>query len=575
MRKNITILILVLSSIYVSAQSVFVPHQADYYRMLDRYEIKSGKVTTEFFTNFKPYQRSQVVSFVEKYSLDSNQTFSKRDSFNLNYFKNDNWEWAQDSLQGKTAKKTLKYFYERKNSALTIDIPRFMVQVNPVAYFNMGRTAQSTSLCYINTRGAEIRGLIGKKLGFYGMIADNQIFTPSYVDKQIQLGYGVPFEGFWKTFDGGTLKNATQKSGYDFFTAKGYLSFNPLKEVNLQFGHDKNYIGNGYRSLLLSDFSSNYLFGKVTFKVWKFQYTNLYTELTGPLGLVNPGTSVVATAGNSFFPRKNMALHHLSINLGKHVNLGVMEAIMFNRVNGIFDMNYINPLIFYKFIENQLGSKDKAVIGADIKVNFLKRFSAYGQFLLNEFVFRELVNDKGWWGNKYAYQVGLKYIDAFQIKNLDLQIEYNFVRPFVYADKDSLGTYTDYNLPLAHPLGANFTEIVALANYQPINKLNIRGKLMLMTQGKDKDSTSKGGNILRPYSQRATNSEFGNTMFQGDKTTILYADLTFTYMLFHNFFLEFNQVFRSARSQTGAFNSDTYFANLGIRWNIGQRVHEF
>jgi hypothetical protein len=57
-------------------------------------------------------------------------------------------------------------------------------------------------------------------------------------------------------------------------------------------------------------------------------------------------------------------------------------------------------------------------------------------------------------------QLGAKYINALGIKNLDLQLEYNRVRPFTYSHRDSVANYTHYNQPMAHPLGANFSETI-------------------------------------------------------------------------------------------------------------------
>jgi hypothetical protein len=97
----------------------------------------------------------------------------------------------------------------------------------------------------------------------------------------------------------------------------------------------------------------------------------------------------------------------------------------------------------------------------DAKWNFLKRFQLYGQLMLDEFVFSELVtNNQGWWANKYGIQAGLKYIDAFGIDHLDLQAEYNQVRPYTYTHRDSSAYYAHYDTPLAHPLGANFKELI-------------------------------------------------------------------------------------------------------------------
>ena len=47
----------------------------------------------------------------------------------------------------------------------------------------------------------------------------------------------------------------------------------------MQFGHGKHFIGDGYRSLFLSDNSFNYPFLRIETKLGKLQYTNLYAEL--------------------------------------------------------------------------------------------------------------------------------------------------------------------------------------------------------------------------------------------------------------------------------------------------------
>ena len=79
----------------------------------------------------------------------------------------------------------------------------------------------------------------------------------------------------------------------------------------------------------------------------------------------------------------------------------------------------------------------------------------------------ELKKDKTWWGNKIGTQLGVKYVDALSIANLDLQVEWNRVRPFTYSHFDSVGSYTHYNQPLAHPRGGNFNELIGIAHYQP------------------------------------------------------------------------------------------------------------
>ncbi len=101
----------------------------------------------------------------------------------------------------------------------------------------------------------------------------------------------------------------------------------------------------------------------------------------------------------------------------------------------------------------------------------------------------------GWWGNKQGFQLGMKYIDLFSVKNLDLQLEANVMRPFVYSHNDSVANYSNYNQPLAHPLGANFDEYIAILRWQPGVKWNTTFKMIYYKQGLD----SAGVNFEEQY----------------------------------------------------------------------------
>src|SRR5213078_2100497 len=101
-----------------------------------------------------------------------------------------------------------------------------------------------------------------------------------------------------------------------------------------------------------------------------------------------------------------------------------------------------------------------------------------------------------------------KYIDAFGIKNLDLQLETNRVRPFTYSHYDSISNYTHYNQPLAHPLGANFQEFIGIINYQPLPKLFINSKTIYYTQGLDSNGVNFGANPFNDYQTRTKDEGF-------------------------------------------------------------------
>src|SRR5262249_22762278 len=134
--------------------------------------------------------------------------------------------------------------------------------------------------------------------------------------------------------------------------------------------------------------------------------------------------------------------------------------------------------------------------------------------VMDEFVLDHIKSGDGWWANKFAVQLGGKYIDAFGIPNLDLQGEFNIARPFTYSHNTQYGNYSHYQQPLAHPLGANFKELVGVVRYQPLPRLNLTGKLMVRSVGRDSTDYNwgsqepqdlkynGGGDILKSYTSR-------------------------------------------------------------------------
>ncbi len=545
---------------FALSQSVYAPLNSDYYHLLERYEIQSGRLHQSFHSHIKPYKRSAIADFLQKFQQDSTQHLSEVDKFNLAYLKQDNWEWLwQDSTE--IPQNFWKKFYRQKSDFYHVQVQDFDLHVNPVLAFSVGKDNNTDKLAYLNTRGVEVRGIISRKIGFYTFMTDNQASFPKYVQAQIKKFDAVPQEGYYKDGD------RAEPTDVDFIHARGYIAFQPIRNIDVQFGHDRNLIGNGYRSMILSDFAANYLFLKINTNVWKLNYQNIFAQMTAQV-----------LNADGLRPKKYLAKHHLSLNVSKNFNLGVFETVVFGQrdtlTNNSFDLNYLNPIIFYRLVEQQLGSPDNVLLGADLKWNFARSFSLYGQFILDEFLIREIRANRGWWANKYAGQIGLKYINAFTIKNLDLQAEFNFARPYTYTQDNNFKSYTHYQQPLAHPLGANFYEFVGILRYQPLPKLNFTGKAFYANYGLDTNGLNWGGNLL--LDNRTRVQEYGNRIGQGLNTRTIFLDATLSYQAWHNVFVELKQVVRRSQNDDATMlYKNTTFTSLGLRMNIAPRLHEF
>lgn len=289
----------------------------------------------------------------------------------------------------------------------------------------------------------------------------------------------VPGAGRYKIFKG---------TGYDYFDARGTVFFNAAKFINVQFGFDKMFLGNGYRSLFISDHSNSHLFLNMNLRVWKLNYMSRIMELT-------PQYTRDGLGGDSLYPKKYASIHHISFNAPKWLTLGLFEGVVFGRKDH-FEFSYLNPVMFIRGAELNIGSPDNSFIGVDAKANIAKHVQLYGQVMLDEFYTKYIRERKGWWGNKWAFQAGMKYIDFLGIKNLDLQLETNWIRPFTYSHFDTVANYTHYNQALAHPLMSNIKEYIGILKFQPAPKWYMQAKAIYWQSGVDTARKNFGNNIF-------------------------------------------------------------------------------
>jgi hypothetical protein len=541
------------------SQSTYLPQGDKAAVLLERMEIKAGTDSVLNFSKTRPFNRKQVINGVQDFANRYAQTLSKVDAYNLNSVYLNNLEYLTPEQQAayRSKKTILKNFYRTPANLFEVHVKDFDLVVNPVIQFTVSKEKDNDQRLFLNTRGVAVRGRIANKIGFYTYLADNQERDPQYVQDWISDRTAVPGEGFYKPFKAA--------GGVDYFDARGYFTFNVTRYIDVAFGYDKNFIGNGYRSLFLSDFGNSNLFLKLNTRIWKLNYQNIFMELAN----ADPRT------GDRLVGKKYAAMHHLDMAVTKWLNIGLFEGIVFGRTNH-FEFGYLNPIIFYRSAEQQNGSFDNSLAGLDAKANVAKHFQFYGQLLLDEFKLSEIKKNRGWWANKWGIQVGAKYIDAFGIKNLDLQVEHNRVRPFTYSHGDSVANYTHYNQPLAHPYGANFQEFIGIARYQPAPKWMITAKAIYYQQGRDSSAASYGSNIFLPNILPYRTMDYGYDIGSGWKTNVLYASLLVSYELRENLFLELSAVARKQESKTVPLVSQkTSVLSFGVRWNMQRRDFEF
>ncbi len=417
---------------------------------------------------------------------------------------------------------------------------------------------------YNNTRAAIFQGGLGKNFNFYSVVYESQGRFADYFNRYaVSLRPGtegaaiIPARGVAKSFMG---------QAYDYPVAEGYLSFSPAKFFNLQFGHGKNFIGDGYRSLLLSDNASPYPFFKLNTTFWKIKYTNTWMSLRD----VRPEVT-----GEDSFRTKFMANHYLSYNVTKRLNIGFFESVLWeNDNNRGFDLNYLNPVIFYRAIEYSTGHQaGNAIMGLTGKYKWSDQVLMYGQWLIDEFSSVDVFGGEGSWKNKHGFQLGAKYFNAFNIPEFYLQLEYNQVRPYTYSHNTITLNYGHNNQSMAHFWGANFKEVLGIARYRQGRYYGMV-KAIYGQRGFDynipEDMAYYGGTIYRAEEERPFETA---SIGQGNTVNSFFAETEVGYIVNPATNLKFfgSFIYRNFDPQVNTpstFNNTTYWINIGLRTDI-------
>jgi len=422
------------------------------------------------------------------------------------------------------------------------------VQLDPLFIVLAGYDSQRQGLIWTNTRGFQIQGKLGKRIAFYSSTYENQAVLPAYLDSFTRVQGVIPGQGIGRAFG---------STGWDFQNATGYISYSPASFLSFQLGHDRHFIGDGYRSLLLSDATFPYPFVSMQANFGPIHYKYLFAQLTD---LKAP--PLAFTLG---FRQKYMASGYLSWKPGKRWSLGLFQSVIWQADDSTgrrgIDLNYLNPIIFWAPVQFSLGSEGNLLLGLNVKFKINAHSYTYGQLVLDEFIFSELIKQRGAAGNKYGIQLGYRHFRFAGIENLHWQTEMNMVRPYTYSHWSSLTSYSHYNQGLSHPAGANFAELVQRVDWQ--SKRFVFGtKLVLAKTGLDQTGQNFGQNIFLDFRNRV--GDTGLEIGQGQQRNLSQLGLTAAYILNPKTNLRLNLALNRRHEQYATDSKTAYWFYFGL-----------
>lgn len=410
---------------------------------------------------------------------------------------------------------------------------------------------------WLNTRGFQAGLNIKDKFLLYVNAFENQAVFANYLTDYINTHNVVPGQGTVKHRDGNTK---------DWMYATASMTYDFSDYFQATLAYDKNHIGDGYRSILLSDFSSNNAHLKLTGTVGNVRYTSIWSYMNDP---TNPRLAPEETGGRFGDGIKWGAFQYLDYNVTNRLSLGFFQAITWANRNQAghrgFDFNYALPVLFLRPVEsNNSSSPDKMFLGLNAKYKTIQNITMYGQFLLGEFTAKEFFAGNGYIHNKWGGQIGARGYDMFGVKNLSLLGEYNLVRPYTYQHFAAISNYSNHGEPLAHPRGANFRELIGIANYS-WNRLDFALQGVYSMYGTDPaDGTNYGGDIFKSYNTFP--ERYGNKIGQGVRNELFYADARISYVLNPSYNLRVEAAYTQRYNRTeSAPTQKSGVINIGLR----------
>lgn len=419
--KKILLVVLVIVAVFfqkrAEAQHVMSPRNK---RFSDRFEVYYLKQDSALHTTFSP----QVI--------DRKFWFAYRDFDN--------------ERSHRKASDKLLFRKFRKESLIEVQKKDFYIGADVLFNFQAGRDLAVDSVRNLstNTRGVRVYGNIGKKVYFETSFLENQSYFPDFLSNSIDQAGVVPGQGAPKDF---------KETGYDYAYATGFFNVQLNKHFNFQFGHDKLFVGDGYRSLLLSDNAFNYPFLKATTTLWKgrIQYHTTWAQLQTLERTPKTGEN------SAIFKRKAGTFHFLSFSPVKQIEVGLFEGITWQRWQDgegsrDFDYNFINPVIYSNSLAKQDDNDISAVFGTTLRLLPVEKVKVYGQYTNN-------------YEGEDGFQLGFKTYDLL-INDLTFQVEYNQLDEGFSHYSQTLSSYSHYNESLAHPAGDGFEELLAGINYR-------------------------------------------------------------------------------------------------------------
>lgn len=335
----------------------------------------------------------------------------------------------------------------------------YYLTISPAIDFTYSRDLEDTSgtKLFQNTRGVYIEGDLFHNFSFSTSFFENQSrnsrYESLYFKQHGELypkanGYSsqnavIPGAGRTKDF---------KEGAFDYGYAIGNIVYKATNWLTIIAGNNQQFIGDGYRSLLLSDNSYSSPYYRFIFNInqkWSFNYLR-----SKHLNLIR---KPISSTVESYYDPKSYAVNYVSYQATPALSISIFEGSQFARGDSL-NSKRANPLFYNPapVVSGLILSESNvfSVYGLNVGYTFKERTRFYTQLTTNS-TFKA-----------GGFQLGVRLSEPLKVNNLFVQIEGNYVGKTLYQSSNPQLNYSHYNLPLAHTKGQGLLEFILRSNYE-------------------------------------------------------------------------------------------------------------
>ena len=338
----------------------------------------------------------------------------------------------------------------------------YYLKISPAIDFSMGQDLNDTisRRLFQNTRGVHVEGTLFSNFSFSTALYENQGRYVNY-ETAYYASLGELYPGSDSTYaphnaviPGGGRTKPFKGDGFDYAYAVGYFVYAPFKFLSVTAGNNAQFVGDGHRSILLSDNSYSAPYFRVDWKISpKFSFSYMRSRHMNLLR--RPASGSV----ESYYEAKGYSVNYFTYKPIDKISISLFESGEWSRGDSITSKNshplYYNPVPFLSGLALQGKNEVVSLLGLNLSYQVANHHRLYGQVAINDFDTK-----------KAGFQLGYRGYNYFGLKDFMLQVEYNNVANRMYENDNRRLNSVHYNLPLAHVKGNGFQEFVLRTNYE-------------------------------------------------------------------------------------------------------------